>query len=276
MPFLNRIGSGTIKKFGFGAAMKPGAVTIGTATTGTNQATLTWTAPAGGGPVSDYVIEYSTDSGSTFTTFSHAVTTGTSIIVTGLTAGSSYAFRVAGSNPIGTGEYSGNSNSVTINGAPSAPTLTGVDAVYSRASVSWSAPATGFPTSYSYTAYAVASGYATRSATTSGTSVTISSLSTNVTYTFYVTATNAYGTSTSSSTTEFTDVPCPYGTSQGSITTGGFGTTCTYNRICDGDGGIGNVYTGGGCNVCCTSNRVVGGYCSGCSPCLADGVSGCP
>jgi hypothetical protein len=146
--------------------------------------------------------------------------------------------------------------------------LTSVSAEYSRGTVNWTAPATGNPTNYTYTAYAVASGYTTRSATTTGTSVTISSLSTNVTYTFYVTATNSQGTSeNSNSATEFTDIPCPYGTYINSFTiAGGEGATCTYNRICDGDGGISAVYASGGCSVYCPQGAAYGPYCPGCTP----------
>jgi hypothetical protein len=151
--------------------------------------------------------------------------------------------------------------------------LNSVSASYSRASLSWSAAAGAT----NYIAYAVASGYATRTATTGFTSVTIGSLSTNVTYTFYVVASNAAGSSgNSNSLTEFTDVPCPAGTFINQVQFPGEGTTCTYNRVCDGDGNIVNAYVGGGCNVCCTSGRVVGPYCAGCSPCLNNDEGGCP
>jgi hypothetical protein len=61
----------------------------------------------------DYVIQYSGDSGSTWTTFSDTVSTGTSVTVTGLTNGTAYVFRVAAVNLVATGSYSANSNSVT-------------------------------------------------------------------------------------------------------------------------------------------------------------------
>ena len=61
----------------------------------------------------DYAIQYSSDSGSTWTTFSDTVSTGTSVTVTGLTNGTAYVFRVAAVNLVATGSYSTNSNSVT-------------------------------------------------------------------------------------------------------------------------------------------------------------------
>ncbi|NDD62269.1 MAG: hypothetical protein EBZ46_08470, partial [Actinobacteria bacterium] len=78
----------------------PGAPTIGTPTAGSSQVTVTWTAPAsnGGSAITDYVVEYSSDAGSTWTTFSDAVSTTTSSIVTGLTNGIAYKFRVSAKN----------------------------------------------------------------------------------------------------------------------------------------------------------------------------------
>lgn len=119
MPFLNRIGSGSTSKFGFRMGFAPGAPTSVTAslpaTYGNTTASVSWTAPVmlGSPALNDYVIQYSSDSGSTFTTFSDSVSTSTSVTVTGLTNGTAYVFRVAAVNTIGTGAFSGNSNSVT-------------------------------------------------------------------------------------------------------------------------------------------------------------------
>lgn len=75
-------------------------------TPGVSSMTLVWTAPTNTGGVSltDYSIQYSADSGQNWTTFSHAASTATTATVTGLT-GSSYLFRVAGVNSVGTGAY---------------------------------------------------------------------------------------------------------------------------------------------------------------------------
>jgi hypothetical protein len=83
----------------------PTAPTIGTATAGSESATVTYTAATVGGPAT------------TFTALSNpgSITgTGTSpITVSGLTAGTAYTFTVRGNNATGNGEYSSASNSVT-------------------------------------------------------------------------------------------------------------------------------------------------------------------
>lgn len=86
-----------------------------TATAGNGQVTLSWTSPTvlSQTPITDYIIQYSSNSGSTWTTFSDGTSTATSGVVTGLTNGTSYVFRVAGVNAIGTGSYSSASSSVS-------------------------------------------------------------------------------------------------------------------------------------------------------------------
>lgn len=97
----------------------PGAPTSVTAslpsTYGNTTASVSWTAPTflGSPPLNDYVIQYSSDSGSNWTTFSDTVSTATSVTVTGLTNGTAYIFRVAAKNAALTGPYSSSSNSVT-------------------------------------------------------------------------------------------------------------------------------------------------------------------
>ena len=98
------------------ALFVPPAPTSVTATAGNGQALLSWTAPTGviaQAPVTDYVLQYSSNSGSTWTTFSDGTSTATSATVTGLTNGTAYTFRVAAVNSLGTGAYSTASGSVT-------------------------------------------------------------------------------------------------------------------------------------------------------------------
>jgi len=105
----------------------PGAPTAIAGIAGNTTVALTWTAPTstGGLPISDYVVQYSSNSGSTWTTFLDSVSTTTSGTVTGLSNYTTYYFKVAATNSIGTGEYS------TVTGAtiPSGCSTGGICAV---------------------------------------------------------------------------------------------------------------------------------------------------
>ena len=60
-----------------------------------NSMSLKWSPPGPGGlPVLTYQVEYSSNGGVTWTTFPHANSTNTSIIVTGLATGTAYTFRI--------------------------------------------------------------------------------------------------------------------------------------------------------------------------------------
>jgi hypothetical protein len=91
----------------------PGPVAVVTATAGYSSASLTWSAPSTGGPVTTYTITpYIGSVAQTPTTITGtpAPTTGT---VIGLTNGTSYTFTVTASNPAGTAAASPPSNAVT-------------------------------------------------------------------------------------------------------------------------------------------------------------------
>ena len=89
-------------------ATVPGAPTIGTATRGSAQATVTFTAPTsnGGSAITSYTVTSSPG---------NITKTGTAspITVTGLTTGTAYTFTVKATNAVGTGPASAASNSVT-------------------------------------------------------------------------------------------------------------------------------------------------------------------
>mgnify|MGYP002654680177 CR=1 FL=1 len=57
------------------------------------------------GTISNYSIQYSSNDGSTWSTFSRTPSTTTSAAITGLTSGGSYRFRVAAITQHGTGEF---------------------------------------------------------------------------------------------------------------------------------------------------------------------------
>ena len=94
----------------------PGALT---AFAGASQATLTWNLPDAKLELqpTDYNVQYKAGSGE-WVPFSRAQSTVRAAVVTGLTNGVSYRFRVRTVTQIGTGEYSGESNAVTPAEAP--------------------------------------------------------------------------------------------------------------------------------------------------------------
>jgi len=106
----------------------PGVPTSVSATAGSTQATVTWTAPVnnGGSDITDYNIQYSSNSGSTWTTFSDGTSTSTSATVTGLTNNTAYVFRVRAINLYGNGDYSSATSSVTPTQVTYSYTFSGV------------------------------------------------------------------------------------------------------------------------------------------------------
>lgn len=98
----------------------PGAPTSVSGLPAQFQVTLGWTAPSdGGSSITDYVIQFSSDTGVTWTTFNDGISTSAGTSVLGLTPGTAYVFRVAAVNAVGQGVYSSVTNSIT----PTAPTV---------------------------------------------------------------------------------------------------------------------------------------------------------
>ncbi|QIR15073.1 fibronectin type III domain-containing protein [Shewanella aestuarii] len=255
--------------------VKPDAPTIGTATAGDGEATVTFSAPSnnGGASISSYTVT-SNPGGLT------ATGTGSPLTVTGLTNGTTYTFSVTATNAAGESDSSSASNSVTpqgsqtisfnhpgsqdfgtsptlsatassglipvftstttgvctitsggaltfvatgtctinanqagnaayaaapevtqsfaVNGvAASAPTIGTATAGDGEATVTFSAPSNNGGASIS--SYTVTSNPGGLTATGTGSPLTVTGLTNGTTYTFSVTATNAAGTSSSSS-----------------------------------------------------------------------------
>jgi titin len=120
-----------------------GTPTAVSATASNGAATVTWTAPAsdGGSPVTDYLLERSSDGGATWQSVADGVSTATTANVPGLVNGTTYRFRVAAVNGAGTGAWSDPSAAVTPMGLPGA--VTGLSATPSdgRVGLAWAPPA---------------------------------------------------------------------------------------------------------------------------------------
>ena len=85
----------------------PGATAPSVSSHSVSSVGLSWVAPDNGGqPISDYVVQFSSDAGLNWTTFDDGVSSSTSTVVTGLVTGRLYQFRVAAANPAGQGSYS--------------------------------------------------------------------------------------------------------------------------------------------------------------------------
>jgi hypothetical protein len=166
----------------------PGAPTSVTATVGSGSVVLNWSAPssAGSSAITGYQITYVADDGTEVTT----ATSGTSLTITGLTNGTSYAFVVTAVNAsAGAGSPASASASPIAYTAPDAPT--GVTATRGDGQVvlSWTAPSNNGGTSI--TGYAIT--YSGGTITTGNTTYTVTGLTNGTAYNFQVAAVNSVG-----------------------------------------------------------------------------------
>lgn len=122
---INAATTGTYSSSGLGTPRTiPDAPIFTTLTPGITQVVVSWSAPAtGGSAITDYDLEYSSNSGSTWTAWAaNTTSTATSVTVTGLTNGTAYVFRVLAKNAAGSSANSSTSSSSTPRTVPTIST----------------------------------------------------------------------------------------------------------------------------------------------------------
>ena len=203
---INAVGTGNPS--GFSNAVKPlttpGAPSIISLVrlAGTGAAiSVTWSAPSsnGGSPIQQYDVNYSDNSGSSWSIKSVSGNT-LSTIVDSLTPGESYIFRIIAINAAGAGTFSSNSAPIIPATVPSEPTNVVGTVGDSQISLTWNAPS--FNGGLSITDYTIqykADGEENwqifSDGTSANTSAVVTSLINGVSYIFRVLATNAVGDS---------------------------------------------------------------------------------
>jgi titin len=245
--YLDSIGSATrgVKIAIYGTlgstSIAPGQVTNLSRTVGNNQVSLTWTAPSNGGsPITNYIVQYSVDQ-SSWTTFGVSQSTATSRVVTGLTNGILYYFRVAASNSVGTGVYSSNVSGIPATTA-NAPTGVAGIAQNAQVALSWNEPANNGSQIFDYVVQFSNDGgssWATfADGTSSATATTVTGLTNSTAYVFRVAATNGIGTgsysSNSASVTPTAAATIPFTPSAPSVTSGNAQVSLTWTAPSNG------------------------------------------
>ena len=192
-----------VERLSFSDTRPPAAPTIGVATAGIASATVNWIAPPG--TVTSYNVEVVDATTNAVVRTVPAGAAATSLVVTGLSNGTSYKFRVQAVNGLipapNTSPFSAFSNTVT----PQAPTVAGAPTIgtatpgNTSATVNWTPPANngGSPiTGYEVRVVNVATNAqvgALRPAGPTATSLVVTGLTNGTQYRFQVRALNAVG-----------------------------------------------------------------------------------
>jgi hypothetical protein len=190
--------------FGQSAGISPfqraAAPTNLTAVAGAGSVTLTWTAPATTQTIVDYMVQFRQDvAGSSWQTFADGTSTTARAVVTGLSNGTRYLFRVAAVTTLGRGTFTSGSLAATPVSAPlTAPTSVRGLGRSGTITLLWNAPVTSPAapvTNYviQYRTNVAGSAWQTLAIRPTTTSAAITGLKNRLGYFFRVAAANGSG-----------------------------------------------------------------------------------
>jgi fibronectin type 3 domain-containing protein len=192
-------------------AAPKGLVAVG----GSNSASLSWTAPTstGGSPITGYNVYRGTSAGGESGTALATGLGGTSFTDTGLTNGSTYYYKVAAVNAVGTSPSSTEASATPQATAPSAPLTLVASGGNASVALSWAAPTTDGGhglTGYNVYRGATAGGESGTALATGvlGTSFTDTTVANGSTYYYKIVAVNTVGISPQSNEASATVAAC--------------------------------------------------------------------
>ena len=177
-------------------------------TPGNGSLAVQWDAPSspGAAPISDYVVQYSSDGGTLWVT-DDTGSTAPSATISGLTNGTGYIVEVEAVNSIGDGPFSLPSGTLTPTGPPGAPTITSLTPQDGALQVQFTPSSSGAPfTGYLYQLDGSGTWFATTSASNP---LIISGLTDGTSYSVELEAVNGSGTGAPSNAESQTPVAVP-------------------------------------------------------------------
>ena len=168
--------------------------------------TLSWSLPIsnGGSPITDYLVEMSSDGGGTWKPVPHIASNNLAMKITGLPAGTKRWFRVSTVTAVGTSESFTSTSAVTLGNAPATPTALKVSArtsttvtiTWNQAQVVGGSPVRNFVIEFSKDGGST--WLTAKSAVTKAQSSTISGFKSGTNYKIRVRAVNDVGSSAAS------------------------------------------------------------------------------